>query len=443
MMRSFFLLGLCALSLPVSAGEGRFDLAGEVAREGAASVPITFDIYRACGPGESRLVRELRVFDSAGTPQPFLVRRRGTFKRTVSMRYVRGEVAGLSENPDGSLTLRARYTPAENADVLKYTELRIDTPLQNFAQFVTVLDDETGERKLGEGRIYGDSRFADIRRTSIRIPEGLPAAFRLVIRKPVAEVEKAEFERTIRKGAGAGESVRRMVSEQAFKIRSIEAGEPVETFRFEESPPVSIVLPGGKVGTGCYSYSAFSAPVVSGEAHVRGSYWAFTLRPLDPAETPPGHRRGHRLARLPSPGKHSTEFPVRPDENDGSIHLFPDFEDAAPADFASPAFTFKQIPQEVVFLAKPGERYHLAFDRSGKPFRFPQEIRSYLENARQTAPLLARQQGEFDAPGETPAAAWFRRHGITALSIASLAVLAFCCLKLFGKAASADGSPRE
>ena len=431
MKRSLFLLGLCATAFSVSAGEGRFDLVGELDREGVASAALSFDVYRACGAGASRLQKELRVYDSEGTPQPFLIRRKGTFKKEVSTRYAPGSITGLTENPDGSLTFTARYTPPEGVVTSKYTELRINTPLKNFAQFVTVLDAATGKRKLAEGRIYDYSRFANVQNTVIRIPDGLPSAFRLVLRQPVTEVEKAEFERIVQKGGAPSETIRRMVSEQAFKIHSLDIGEQVESFRFEEDPPVPIPLPGGREGSGHYVYNTFSAPVVSGEAHLTGSYWAFTLRALRPGEAPSERSRGYRLAHLPGDGDSKATFPIRPDENDGTIRLYPDFEDAAPATFADPAFTFKQIPQEVVFLGKPGMRYYLAFDRTGKEFRFPQELRNYLERARQTIPLRLRQQGEFAPAGESPLAAWFRRHGVSALSVAALVILTFFCLKTF------------
>ncbi|MBP5511157.1 MAG: hypothetical protein J6Z49_09595 [Kiritimatiellae bacterium] len=436
MMRSLFFLSLCAVSFPVSAGEGRFDLVGDLDREGVASAALPFDVYRACGAGASRLRKELRVYDSDGMPQPFLIRNKGTFTRVFSTRYTPGSVTGLTENPDGSVTFIARYTPADGVATAKYTELRLNTPLQNFAQFVTVLDEATGKQKLAEGRIYDYSRFANVQNTTIQIPGGLPASFRIVIRKPVTEVEKAEFERIVQKGAVPSETIRRVVSEQVFKLRSLEIGERVESFRFKEADPVALTLPGGRKDSGCYSYTAFSAPVVSGEAHVNGSYWAFTLRTLRTGETPPGRQQGYRLARLPEDGSGKTTFPVRPDEIDGSIHLFPDFEDAAPATFADPAFTFKQIPQEIVFLGKPGIRYHLAFDRTGKDFRFPQDLRNYLERARDTIPLRLQQQGEFAAAGISPFAAWFRRHGVTALSVAALAILTFFCLRMFGKTAT-------
>ena len=51
MKRSLFLLGLCATAFSVSAGEGRFDLVGELDREGVASAALSFDVYRACGAG--------------------------------------------------------------------------------------------------------------------------------------------------------------------------------------------------------------------------------------------------------------------------------------------------------------------------------------------------------------------------------------------------------
>lgn len=148
------------------------------------AIELDATVWQKLGTGEV----DIRIADQEGNPAPHLKRKAGT-RETRTVRHPRRtRIEALSDQEENQLELRlALETDTHGANVVDF-----DTPLRDFAKAVTIwgLENDETEALLAEReRIYDYSRFADIRETSIRLPEDSTQyrAFRILIEDVVAE----------------------------------------------------------------------------------------------------------------------------------------------------------------------------------------------------------------------------------------------------------------
>ena len=423
-----------SLVLAAAAEEGHFDLKGDFGADGVAAVPLAIDVYRACGAGEGRLGRELRVQDAQGVAQPYVLRRRCAFKAHVETQSESCRIRDLSENADGSITLTAAVREGFDIGRARVSGVEIGTSLKDFAQMVVI--SAADGTKIAEGRIFDYTRFASVRSTTVAVGGKLPREFTITLRRPVTEVESAAFERVVSTGAVNSVSIRRMAQEQSFRVDAVRVCYQTTSMVKEPLPPDRVTLAGGETGDGCYVYEAYSAPIEMAEAAPGAENWAFDVL-VECRGRASGQRteRRERLYAINLPNRISAKrnFSCWPDPEDGRIRFRIDRGDNPPVPLGNPPFVFLMEPYEVVFVAKRGESYRLAFDRGADAPRYSDGVLSYLHGETSARTLTAVQVGEFNAPTEVELPAWIQENWATAASLLVLVVLVLFGLRSFGK----------
>lgn len=424
MIREIILLSACTFALAADAAEGRFELVGEpAAGDAVVAVPLGFDVYRACGAGEGRLERELRVRDSAGSDQPYVIRDVVETRKGLTRHECMCAIRDFAENADGTATLVAEFQVDALREGDAVREIVIGTPLVDFEQKVTVSPaDGTGE--LAEGAIYDYSRFAPVRKLAIPVVGDLPRRFRVTFKRPVTEVEKAEFERTVQSGSDTNLTVRRTVTEQAFRVDSIRVAYDREATVTGEALRDEVELPGGEVKRDEFEYETFSAPIVSVTAIPNASTWAFRViaggRPYD-------------LHAFDLPGRRSSscDFRCEADPVDGVARFRIDWNGNPRVGLGTRPFRFAMTRREIVFAVRAGESYHLAFARGAETPNCLREVRDYLASAKPVRTLELRTVGEFAATKEGKLHRWLRKNGVSVAGVIALVALLSFCLKTF------------
>lgn len=426
MIREIAVLAAAAFASATVAAEGRFELDGAgTAGDEIVAVPLGLDVYRACGAGEGRLARELRVRDSAGADQPYVIREVTAVRKGTVRIECRCAIRDFTENADGTVTLVAECPSDEPRAGDAIREIVIGTPLVDFEQKVAVSSAE-GTNALASGAIYDYSRFAPVRKLAIPVGSDLPRRFRVTFRRPVTEVEQVEFERTVRTGSDTNLVVRRTVTEQAFRVDSIRVGYDREVVRERETLLDEVELPGGEVKRDEFAYETFSSPIVSVTASPAASTWVFRV-------VTGGKTRDLHAFDLPGRRSSSREFPCAADPDDGVARFRIDWNGNPRVELGARPFRFAMTRREIVFVARAGESYCLAFARGGETPLCQREVRGYLAAAKPARTLGLRAVGEFAAPTEGVAHRWLRRHGVSLAGCTALVALFVFCLKTFAK----------
>lgn len=149
-------------------------------------IAVTFDerLWTIIGTEDVNI----RIANQEGQSVPHMIRKAGT-RETRTIRHRRGSrIETLSDRDDNQLELRIVLGKDEQGA----NEVYFDTPLKDFEKTVTVWgvkenDDET--LLVEKARIFDYSRFADVRNTSIILPEDSTQyrVFRVLIEDGVDE----------------------------------------------------------------------------------------------------------------------------------------------------------------------------------------------------------------------------------------------------------------
>ncbi len=164
---------------------------------------------------------DLRLFDDAGTPVPYLLRRATDWRAQSVPTPVRARVADLKTLEANAieilLELKENEPPADR--------LTIETPLKNFERRVSVQGkaaDGDWESLVEDALVYDYARFMDVRQTEIALPRNRARRLRVAIADVTDEQRSALARMTRRRGA-AGESVEESydVTRRPFRIDRI------------------------------------------------------------------------------------------------------------------------------------------------------------------------------------------------------------------------------
>ncbi|MCA9079512.1 MAG: hypothetical protein KDA58_03090, partial [Planctomycetaceae bacterium] len=180
-------------------------------------VPLDAEVYRHLA--EDR--HDLRVFNSQQQETAYVVRRRETPEfRDVERRWTIPKAA-LSPGPDQELVIEFMLDKDDPVP----SELKLDTPLRDFEQSVTLVGitgDE--EQELARTVIYDYHRFMDVRNTTIKIPATSVRTYRLTVASPTSEQESMllELTRQLSTQGEAGRQEKVQVTRRPFRIDRLE-----------------------------------------------------------------------------------------------------------------------------------------------------------------------------------------------------------------------------
>ena len=128
---------------------------------------------------------DLRLFDAAGQELPRLVEPLHTTQERIVRHAVAARPSALKEIPDNRIETRLDLEPDEPAP----DGLDIRTPLRDFIRTVRVSGSDDGQswRLLAEAEIFDYSRYMDLRRTEISLPENACRHFSIEISNAAEE----------------------------------------------------------------------------------------------------------------------------------------------------------------------------------------------------------------------------------------------------------------
>ena len=205
---------------------------GSFAQQEMVAIDLDARIWQVIGTAEL----DLRIADQDGRVTPHLTRRAGTREKRMTRDLRASRIAELSDHEGNHLELVvALEKHAADANVIFF-----ETPRKDFEKSVTVWglhEGEAGGTLLVEkARIFDYSRFADVRETTVVLPEQSKAyhAFRIRVEDVVDETQLPLRWET-RRYAGNEETVReehtriltqpfRMNAVRLYQQREIETG---------------------------------------------------------------------------------------------------------------------------------------------------------------------------------------------------------------------------
>jgi hypothetical protein len=339
---------------------------------------------------------DLRVIDGAGQEVSRILRRASVVKMRSVRRSFPVHQPRLKPLPGGGLEIELTIDPEKHPHSIN--GFRIETPLRNFEQRVQVhrLDEAGAWEPIGSDTLLFDySQYMDTRQVDVPLPreQRSPAGgtWRITVDEPTIEQQSAlsEVVRTLEGNAETSRKEKTIVARQPFRIDSIEAWHvedaaeigvadgverPIVEFRVEEQPEekrTRVRVTSDRQPTTSLRLSVadrnFGRP-----ARVEAPPPA--TRNREAGSRPPQVLGSARMHRIDLRGINSEELAITIPES-----RFPDFEividnaDSQPLEITG--VTALGPAYEVVFLARPGNAYRLAYGAESaidQPFAAPQ-----------------------------------------------------------------------
>jgi len=369
--------------------------------------PIAIDV-----PGEEELVAvrvdaevaaatesgfpDLRVIDGAGREVSRILRRAAVVRMRGVRRSFPVDQPRLKPLAGGGLEIELTIDPDKRPHSIN--GFRIETPLRNFEQRVQVhRRDEGGDwQPVGSDTLLFDySQYMNTRQVDVPLPKErrLPAGgtWRITIDEPTIEQQStlSEVVRTLDGNAETSRQEKTIVARQPFRIDSIQAWHvddaaeikvaddvemPVVEFRVAEEPEEKRtrvrVTSDRQPTTGLRLAVAdrnFGRP-----ARVERSQPA--TRNRDGGGRPPQILGATRVHRIDLRGISTEELAITiPESRSPDFEIVIDNADSQPLEITG--VTAVGPAYEVVFLARPGEPYRLAYgagSTEARPFATPQ-----------------------------------------------------------------------
>ncbi len=172
---SLFFPVLLLAAVPADFGSTRDILAAPITSPRLVEVRLDAPLVAATQPD----FRDLRLFDHALQEIPRAIEPLFTTQERIARRPVRSQPVTLQETPGNRIETRLDIGQDEPSP----DGLVIHTPLRDFIRTVRISGSEDGEfwRPLAEADIYDYTRYMDIRRTEIHLPENACRHFTIEI----------------------------------------------------------------------------------------------------------------------------------------------------------------------------------------------------------------------------------------------------------------------
>lgn len=203
------------------------------------TIPLDSDVYNATQSG----LADIRIFDADRSAVPFLVRKSITWRHRVERRSWTARDVELTPQEDGTLVIRFRLRKGDPQP----SGLKLVTSLRDFEQRVDVFENEETEALVTDALVYDYSRFMDVHRHDIPLPENSARTFRIRIGTPTAEQENEllELTRRLRGGEEVEREERSRVKRRPFRIERIELH--AKTARSKVAAQASVSWPNVKM----------------------------------------------------------------------------------------------------------------------------------------------------------------------------------------------------
>ena len=339
---------------------------------------------------------DLRVIDGAGQEVSRILRRASVVKMRSVRRSFPVHQPRLKPLPGGGLEIELTIDPERHP--LSVDGFRIETPLRNFEQRVQVhrLDEAGIWKPVGSDTLLFDySQYMDTRQVDVPLPreQRSPAGgtWRITVDEPTIEQQSAlsEVVRTLEGSAETSRKEKTIVARQPFRIDSIQAWHvddaaeikaaddierPLVEFRVEEEPEekrTRVRVTSDRQPTTSLRLSVadrnFGRP-----ARVERPQPA--TRHRDGGGRPPQVLGSARVHRIDLRGINSEELAITiPESRSPDFEIVIDNADSQPLEITG--VTAIGPAYEVVFLARPGKAYRLAYGVGSaidQPFAAPQ-----------------------------------------------------------------------
>ena len=444
------------------------DIAPRAAEE-LVAVRLDAEILAATADGYP----DLRVLDGEGREVSRVLRKASVVRMGEKRTSFVVDAPRLEPLPGGGLEIDFTIDPEKHPHPID--GFRIDTPLRNFEQSVQVhrLDDSGTWRPVGDDTLlYDYSQFMDTRQVDVPFPrdprQAAGGTWRITVDETTIEQRStlSELVRTLEGGGETGRAETTLVARQPFRIDAIQAWRsdgvaeikgaegvefPVDLVSVEQEPKEQRT----RVRVATRREPVTALRLVVGDrnfgrtARVERPHSAPSGR--DGAGRPPQILASARVHRVDLRGINQEELRLRIPES-----RFPDYEividngDSQPLDITG--VTAVGPAEEVVFLARPGEEYRLAYGGvtdADRPFPRPR-----YDTAAIDAALAAGQVPLAGTPGpveerevtavEVPwAARLVNNRWLVGATIAILAVLLMLSLASAARRIDAPGDRSE
>lgn len=428
-------------------GQSSWGVRGTVDEESVVAVDAAPALYAAATPGRAdALACELRVRDSSGNDVPYTISRRmvRTHRPNPTWRQLRIVSA---RDEDGRLIVEAEF-PSVPQRPTRFLALKVSTPLRDFVQNVEV--SAYGE-VLATGTLSDYSRFANVRESVITLDTAFRQRLCLTFSKPTSAARSAAFQRTVREcgdGSPVETTVRRTVVERPFRIDSVSVQVPDYIEQNDPAPPLSVPV-ACSVETNsakkimCMEFPTMGLPVAM--VHVNGlpgNYCrkATVLKRADGRWKPVGSGQ-IKMIRLD--GYRHSNLDVQLNETVWATALRVEIEnvDGQEVPLERNPVSIATPPHDIVFLAKPGERYSVSVERGAERPQYDLTVINYARGTVETKRLeldiepLKEISGSAEVLGLSE---WLKANVVAIASVFTFIALAAVCLFLFR--ANGDGS---
>jgi len=339
---------------------------------------------------------DLRVIDGAGQEVSRILRRAAVVKTRAVKRSFPVEQPRLKPLPGGGLVIELTIDAEKHPDSID--GFRIETPLRNFEQRVEVhRRDEAGVWQPigGDTLLFDYSQYMDTRQLDVplskerRLPAG--GTWRITVDEPTIEQQStlSEVVRTLEGDEETNRTEKTIVARQPFRIDSIQAWHVDDAAEIKVADDIEMPLVGVRVEeepeekrtrvrvtSGREPLTALRLTVADRNfgRSARVERPQPVARDREPGRRPPQVLGAGRIHRIDLRGISSEELAITiPESRSPDYDIVIDNADSQPLDITG--VTAVGPAYEVVFLARPGKTYRLAYgagSTEARPFAKPQ-----------------------------------------------------------------------
>ena len=433
----------CAAALSLAAADGaRMTRAiqGEAAATAVVAVPLDDPVFAHTQPQWA----DLRVTDADGRDIPRTVEPERAYRfeeRHIEQRALLNSVEQL---PDGGLAVVCEL---EGTNALALTRLTVRTPLRDYEQSVTVAVQGAGGAWVplrAAEPLFDYSRYADVKKESVALPDLTNRLFKLVIARADDTVFSAYASMTEERDAAE-------TRQRTFKRYSVEQRPfRIDAVLFRDTRRVAVA---GAPRTERLPVPAFTVEEQRERKQtvltVEAAQWPLTGLALRPeqqnfdrrvtvsCDAPGGWRElaAGRLTRVRLPDTAPVEQCeiALPETRAARLRVVIENHDNPPLTFAAGSVSALRQAYRALFIAEPGTRYALVYG-APEPVAVPvyeQSVLNYLRGGRQVEvwPLAAAPDGPLRVGIAVRARLFLARHGLLLVSLAVMAALALLILR--------------
>ena len=408
---------------------------GTVAETSVVSVPLSPWLATQVTRGRpDALAAELRVMDGKGADVPYVLRPMRARVEKYERCWHDLTVTKVTEF-DGRLEVEA--TVPAGLEKAQLVALDVQTPREDFEQVVTVRSDRG---LTAEGVICDYARFANFRKTEVPLEMHGAARLTIVFARPSDTVDANRFERVIvenAQGEVETKTIRQSVSTRPFRIDRLRLAESVCKTSFTPAPPWEVhwaaeVEHEAKAKLTTLTFNAYGLPVTAVGVRTSDSNFSRSVRLLARRNNGWHPLAEGRISAFDLPGKQARnlEIPLRSEAAEDTLRLEIRDGDNPLLNFEHLQVTAKVTAYEIVFVAKPGEKYALEVRHGAARPCYDSIVGDYIANVQDPVRWDVKTTDAWgDADG--PTAVWLVWNPIPCVTAVVFVLLLGVCFWLF------------